>query len=178
LTVGTIEPRKAYAQVLDAFDALWRQGADTHLVIVGRAGWLVDEFVTRLRRHPEHGRRLFWFEDASDAVLRRLYRSSSLLLAASHGEGFGLPLSEAARHGLPLLLRDLPVFREAVGENAAYFRGEQPDDIARALERWFAADRAGEAPSSNRIACVDWAESARRLLATIENGDWHCVWEP
>src|SRR5207247_4537030 len=39
LVVGTIEPRKNHALILDVFDRLWAQGTNTNLVIVGRLGW-------------------------------------------------------------------------------------------------------------------------------------------
>jgi glycosyltransferase involved in cell wall biosynthesis len=53
LMVGTIEPRKGYDQTLAAFEELWRQGAERNLVIVGRAGWMIDKLLDRLRSHPE-----------------------------------------------------------------------------------------------------------------------------
>lgn len=44
--------------------------------------------------------------------------SSTCLIAASFGEGFGLPLIEAAQHGLPIMARDIAVFREVAKEYA------------------------------------------------------------
>jgi glycosyltransferase involved in cell wall biosynthesis len=98
LMVGTVEPRKAHAPVLAAFERLWQDGVDAHLVIVGKQGWMMEDLATRLRTHPERGVRLFWFEGASDELLERLYAASTALIAASRGEGFGLPIVEAARH--------------------------------------------------------------------------------
>ena len=121
LMVGTIEPRKGHAHVLDAFDRLWSRGLDVNLVIVGAEGWrhlrpnmrrIIPQIIARLRSHPEWGRRLFWVNRASDEYLEKIYATSSCLIAAAEGEGFGLPLIEAARHGLPIIARDIPVFRE------------------------------------------------------------------
>ncbi len=136
LIVGTVEPRKGHAQALAAFESLWRGGADWNLVVVGKQGWMVDELADRMRGHREQGHRLFWYEGASDEWLDMLYANVDVLLAASLGEGYGLPLIEAARHGVPLLLRDLPVFREVAGEHATYFSGPSPDVLARALTAW------------------------------------------
>ena len=47
---------------------------------------------------------------------------SDVLVAPSRGEGFGLPLIEAAQHKLPIFARDIPVFREVAGENAFFFQ--------------------------------------------------------
>jgi glycosyltransferase involved in cell wall biosynthesis len=121
LMVGTLEPRKGHAQVLGAFEKLWQDGADLNLIIVGKKGWLVDVLEDRLRKHKELGKRLFWLEGASDEFLTKIYATSTCLIAASYGEGFGLPLIEAAKHKLPIICRDIPVFREVASEHAFYF---------------------------------------------------------
>lgn len=136
LTVGTVEPRKGHAQALEAFEALWRDGAPFHWIIAGKPGWNVELLVERLRQHPEQGRRLHWLKGPDDRVLASLYRECDVLLAPSFGEGYGLPVAEAGRMGTPLLLRDLPIFREVAGERAQYFSGEDPQVLAKALLDW------------------------------------------
>ncbi|MDI1295945.1 MAG: glycosyltransferase, partial [bacterium] len=91
LSVGTIEPRKAQAQLLDAFDLLWQQGDDVYLVLVGKKGWMVDDLIKRFDAHAERERRFFWFDAADDTMLAALYEAADCLIAPSHGEGFGLP---------------------------------------------------------------------------------------
>ena len=78
LTVGTIEPRKGHAQVLDAFELLWKEGVDANLVIVGKQGWMVEALAKRLRSHPERNKCLFWLEGISDEYLENLYAASTL----------------------------------------------------------------------------------------------------
>ena len=46
------------------------------------------------------------------------FPNSACLIAASFGEGFCLPLIEAAKHDLPMIARDIPVFREVAGQSA------------------------------------------------------------
>lgn len=173
LMVGTIEPRKGYAQALSAFEKLWAQGTDADLVIVGRQGWMVDELATRMRTHPEYGKHLFWFEGADDDTLRKLYGASSALLLASEGEGFGLPLIEAAQHKLPLITRDLPVFREVAGDNAYYFSGTSTDALADAMQEWLDLYAAGCAPSSEGVRWITWTESAQQLLNAVLKQNWY-----
>jgi len=103
LMVGTVEPRKGHAQALAAVEALWKADVDLNLVIIGKEGWRTQRLARQLRRHPERNRRLYWLEGASDALLLQLYARASALLAASFAEGFGLPLIEAARQGLPIM---------------------------------------------------------------------------
>ncbi len=164
LMVGTIEPRKGYAQTLAAFEQLWERGSDVALVIVGRPGWKVEGLLERLKNHPETGRRLCWLPRASDQTLLALYENAAGLLFSSEGEGFGLPLIEAAQHRLPILARDLPVFREVAREHAAYFSGTSPQALAEALETWLAALASGQAPRSQGMPFITWAESYRRML--------------
>jgi glycosyltransferase involved in cell wall biosynthesis len=122
--------------VLDAMERLWADGEHHELVIVGRQGWKTDQLSQRLHGHPQHGRRLHWLEGADDYLLASLYRDCDVLVMASSGEGFGLPIVEAGRAGCGLLLRDIPVFREIAGNAAEYFEGTDADAVAQALRRW------------------------------------------
>jgi glycosyltransferase involved in cell wall biosynthesis len=175
LMVGTIEPRKGHAQTISAFDLLWQHGLDVNLVIVGRAGWMVDHVIERLRTHPQTGKRLFWFDKVSDELLLQLYQSATCLIAASEGEGFGLPLVEAARHKVPIVARDLPVFKEVGGAHAHYFSGNTPEELADALSHWLAMREQNSVAMSEHIQQLTWAQSAEQLLRGIQ-GDWLFAW--
>lgn len=168
LLVGTIEPRKGYAQTLDAFELLWSEGIDINLAIVGKQGWLMDGLCLRLRTHTELNSRLFWLEGISDEYLEQLYATSTCLLAASEGEGFGLPLIEAAQHELPVLARDLPVFREVAREHALYFAGTEPSMLASGVRLWLEAHQTGRAPASSSMPRLDWHQSCKQLLSAME----------
>ncbi|MEY4231716.1 MAG: hypothetical protein RLZZ362_2565, partial [Actinomycetota bacterium] len=169
LMVGTIEPRKRHRQVLNAFELLWDRGGTAELVIVGRRGWMMDDFIDRLRTHPRAGSLLHWFEDADDETLAGLYRSSAALVAASIGEGFGLPLIEASRFGLPIIARDLPVFREVAGDHAVYFSGDTPGDIAGALDEWLSRRSSGDVPVTAGMTWNTWQASADQLLRALRS---------
>ncbi|QGM45732.1 glycosyltransferase family 4 protein [Methylocystis heyeri] len=164
LGVSTLEPRKGYAIALDAFDKLWREGADASYVIVGREGWLVSALKRRILSHPEYGRRLFWLDNAGDADLRQLYSSAHALVFASIAEGYGLALAEAAHYGLPAIVSDIPVFREIAGDSAAYFQLGDADMLALRLREALAAPKTAPA-----IPIVSWREATENLLAMIES---------
>jgi glycosyltransferase involved in cell wall biosynthesis len=167
LAVGTIEPRKAYAQILDAFEQLWQAGEQVNLVIVGKPGWKVDGLADRLRGHAERGKRLFWLEGVSDEYLEQIYSVATCLIAASWGEGFGLPLIEAAQHRVPILARDIPVFREVAGENAYYFEGVEALSLAQAVREWLALNTRGAAPQSAEMPFKTWRQSADSLARIL-----------
>lgn len=171
LMVGTLEPRKGYEQVLNAFEHLWAiQDLQANLVIVGKQGWMVDDLVDRLRQHPELGKRLFWLEGISDEYLERVYAVGACLIAASEGEGFGLPLIEAARHDIPIIARDLPVFREVAGPHALYFSGDATA-IAQSVTEWLQLFSQGRHPSSTKMPYLTWQQSAEQFKAALLEGN-------
>jgi len=178
LMVGTVEPRKGHAQTLAAFERLWSQGREVNLLIIGKPGWLMDELLAHMRNHPERGKRLFWYEQAADDLLLGAYARASALIMASEGEGFGLPLIEGAHHGLPLVARDLPVFREIAGEHAHYFSGYDPQSLARSLDQWLALDAQGRAPQSDGMRWMTWSKATRQLVERVRLQHWVHAWLP
>jgi glycosyltransferase involved in cell wall biosynthesis len=176
LMVGTVEPRKGYMQTIGAFTQLWREGVDVNLVIVGREGWQglpddmrrdIPQTIEQLRIHPELNKRLLWLNGISDEYLEKVYAASTCLIAASYGEGFGLPLIEAAQHKLPIFARDIPVFREVAGDAAFYFSGTQPEELASILKNWLTIHSAGSQPKPENMSWLTWKQSAERLMKII-----------
>ena len=164
LVVGTIEPRKGHRQMLDALEWLWAEGVDINLVFVGQTGWMVDALVERMGQHPELGRRFFWLEGISDEYLLSVYRSVTCLVASSEGEGFGLPTIEAARAGLPIVARDLPVNREICSHFARYFSSDTPVELGGFLRQWLQDWRNEIVPDSSKVTLLTWRESAEKLF--------------
>jgi glycosyltransferase involved in cell wall biosynthesis len=168
LVVGTLEPRKGHDMVLDEFDQLWRRGLDVNLVFVGRLGWKIEALARRVLRHPQLNRRLLWLNGISDEYLDAVYSASTALIAASVVEGFGLPLVEAARHGLPVIARDIPVFREVGGDGVVYFDGSRPGRLAQAVDELLGSAGSRERKrGSAGIAIQTWEESARKVCDLI-----------
>lgn len=167
LMVGTIEPRKAQLEVLQAFDKLWNEGLDINLVFVGKFGWLNDSFVSSLNSHKELDHRLFWLKGISDEYLEEVYRSSDCLISASYGEGFGLPIIEAAIKNIPVIARDIPVFREVAGKGACYFSDNQ--SISSTIELWLDMQYNNRHPEPSEIKWLTWAESTNMLLNRLIN---------
>lgn len=167
LMVGTIEPRKGYAEVLDAFEQLWAKGQDINLVMVGKEGWFVDALIKKLKSHKEKGKRLFWFSRVSDEYLALLYQKCHCLIAASYGEGFGLPLIEASQKRLPIIARDIPVFKEVAGEYAHFFKSEGSDSLSSAIDAWLVLFEQGRHPQSSNMPHLTWQESAKQLIDSI-----------
>lgn len=89
------------------------------------------------------------------------------MIAASEGEGFNLPLIEAARHGAPMMVRDIPVFREVAGESAYYFFCPESAALALSVLEWLTLNEQGRAPLPNEMKWVTWAEGAAQLVESL-----------
>lgn len=165
LAVGTVEPRKDYRTILAAFEELWEDGQDVALFIVGKHGWNVETLVARLKNHERTGERLFWLEGLSDADLQALIENCDALIQASLAEGFGLPVVEAGSKGKPLLLSDIPVFREIAGDEAEYFSPQVPGELADIIRRGLKDGVVWKTPAG--IHSMTWAQSSQRLLLIL-----------
>ena len=172
LMVGTIDPRKSHADALAAMEILWAQDLDLGLCIAGKEGWMVGELLKRLRNHPASGRRLFFVEHPSDAEIDFLYRQAAGLLMLSKGEGFGLPLVEAAHHGIPIVCSNLPVFREIAGEFATYVEAGDAQALAAQLAQWWQRRFDGQLPTTHDMPRLTWGQSAEALLDVIIDNNW------
>jgi len=167
LMLDTLEPRKGHTQVLDAFEQLWQNGENINLIIVGKQGLMTENLVERLFHHSERSKRLYWFDSISDEYLEKVLATTTCLIAASHGEGFGLPLIEAAQHKLPIIVREIPVFREVAGDHAYYFDSEDPEALADAIKDWIKLYEKGRHPTSHNMPWLTWKESAAQLMDVL-----------
>lgn len=163
LCVGTLEPRKGQSQVLSAFDVLWQQGLPANLILVGKQGWHVEEFIERIKSHPELNKKLFWLDSISDEFLKEIYASAYCLIAASKGEGFGLPIIEAMKYNLPIIARDIPVFREIAGDKATYFVGTTAHALAIHLQELVSLNKKPLKNKHQSDSWLTWFESAQSV---------------
>lgn len=168
LSIGTIEPRKGHAQVLSAFESLWAKGVDVNLVFIGKQGWMVEPLIEQLKTHVELDKRFFWLENVSDEYLEAIYAASDCLIAASHAAGFGLPLIEAARHKLPIIARDIPIFRE-ISKQYTYFFDDlsDPQVIFTSINEWLKLNAVGNSPQSWKIPWLNWTQSTQQLIENV-----------
>lgn len=168
LIVSTLEPRKGHDQVLEAFDIIWDAGLTPNLVFVGKKGWKVDELVSRIKNHKYFNKYLFWFDNLSDFQVVEIYQESTALINASYGEGFGLPIVEASHFGLPLILRELPIFREIAGNEAWYFTAKTPNELSDSLLKWIKNYDIGNITSPVSLKTYQWEETCHEIISIFE----------
>ncbi|MCA3371599.1 MAG: glycosyltransferase family 4 protein [Roseomonas sp.] len=122
LCLGTIEPRKNHLLLLH----IWRELAQTlgdaapKLMLVGRRGWENENILDMLERCPALTGKVMELSGLPDAAVAGLLQGARALLFPSFAEGYGLPLAEALRHGVPAICADLPALREVGAEVPEY----------------------------------------------------------
>jgi glycosyltransferase involved in cell wall biosynthesis len=123
VVLGTIEPRKNHALLLDVWEAMAAQGhAVPGLVIAGRRGWADAALLTRLDRLCAQLPQIVELPRLDDGAVASLLLGSEALLFPSLAEGFGLPPVEAAALGIPVFAADLSVTREVLGDYPVYLQ--------------------------------------------------------
>jgi len=112
---------------------------------------------------------LVFHDGASDEVYRDVLGSATALVSGSRDEGFGLPLVEAMALGTPLVVSDIPVFREVGGDAGAYVDPDDVDGFVAAVHALDDPDTWAERSTAARIraASYDWDTSAKTLLALL-----------
>lgn len=167
LMVGSIEPRKMHAFVLDAFEQLWRRGRRARLVIVGRQGWKTEALLQRIAKHSRLGTDLHLLRNATDDDLAECYRRADVLIMASQVEGFGLPIVEGLHWGLKVLCSDIPVFREVGNGHASYFRLDDVSTLVRLLESYCTLGHKPERKVS--VTGRSWRESTEMMFDALND---------
>jgi glycosyltransferase involved in cell wall biosynthesis len=171
LSVGTVQPRKNYQMLIQAFAAVAADWPHT-LAIAGGKGWLYEEMLAEVDRQNLTGRvRFIGFVD--DADLPALYTGADLFLFPSLYEGFGLPLLEAMACGVPVLTSDascLPevvVNKESGVETAVLLSPHLPHSWSQAIHHLLgdesACDRLRQA-GQQQATRFTWQRAAGQLI--------------
>ena len=104
-----------------------------------------------------------------DEAYRPLLAGAVALVSASRDEGFGLPIVEAMAEGTPVVVSDIPIFRETAADAGGFFDPDSPESFAAAVRElddarvWHARSVA----AAERSRGFDWAEAARTLLEVL-----------
>ena len=175
LAVGTLQPRKNYTRLIQAFSSLVIRHPSVHLVIAGGPGWLSDSIFAEVERLRLPGRVLFpGF--VTDADLPALYSAARALAYPSIYEGFGLPLLEAMACGTPVVTSTAACLPEIAGGAALLVSPTDVDALAHALDQLLSAETLRAdliAKGLARAREFTWAQAAKEVLGlyarVIEN---------
>jgi glycosyltransferase involved in cell wall biosynthesis len=167
LLVSTIEPRKGHGLMQVVWSRLLKEGIpqklDVTLVLVGRAGWLIDGLVESLLS----SQRIAVLDEVEDAVLAGLYDGADFCIYPSEYEGYGLPVVEALARGKAVLASDVGVVPEIQSPLLKRLPARDKEVWHQAIRTWLTspeivprADAAFDHPT--------WQQAAARVFAVID----------
>jgi glycosyltransferase involved in cell wall biosynthesis len=151
LAVGTLEPRKNLARLVDAAQRL-----GVELRVVGAPGWGGVEV---------GGNGVRWLGEVPDEELAALYRGASVFCYPSLYEGFGIPVLEAMRCGAPVVTSAGTVMEEVADGAAELVDPLDPASIAAGIERALGRREELAAAGRDRAQRFTWAAAAEATLA-------------
>ena len=131
--VGTIEPRKDVATLVEAFSAVAARHPDALLVLAGGRGWGADD-VDAAITVSGLGRRIVRTGYVGDEDIPALLRSATAVVYPSLYEGFGLPALEALACGAPLVTTRGTAMEEVAGDSALLVPTASPGLLAEVLD--------------------------------------------
>lgn len=132
LSIGTVQPRKNYERLIEAFHRLQIPGLK--LVIAGGKGWLDSGVYARVTDLSLQDR-VHFLGFAADEALPALYSAASVFAFPSLYEGFGLPVIEAMACGTPVVCSNTSSVPEVAGDAALLIDPFDIDGLSVALRR-------------------------------------------
>jgi len=133
LSMGTMEPRKNLARLIEAFSLVRSElEISPKLVVVGRKGWMTEDVRTAYAE-ANLCDAVIWTGFLPTSVVLSLMKNASLYVMPSLYEGFGLPLVTAMSYGTPIAASDAGSIPEVVGDAAALFDPYDVRSIADAV---------------------------------------------
>jgi glycosyltransferase involved in cell wall biosynthesis len=175
LFVGTIEPRKGHAMLMDVWSRLLAQGLlqrrDFKLVFVGRRGWMVEDLLRQIADTSAFEGTLLHFADMDDEGLARLYHAAAFCVFPSLYEGFGLPVVEAFAYGKAMIASTGGALPETVGNLSPCLPPTDPQAWFDMMKRWIEDDSARVAYEERirrSFQHPDWKQAAARLFEAVD----------
>lgn len=169
LTVGTLEPRKNIARLIEAF--AFSSRGDARLVIVGKKGWDYEDIFTAIQKYHLQDAVIF-LDYVEHEQLVALYNACLFFIMPSVYEGFGLPPLEAMRCGAPVAVSQTTSLPEVVGDAGILFDPYSIEDMRAKMNLLF--DKPVfrtdlQHKSFEQSKQFTWNRTASEILEIIEN---------
>ena len=173
LYVGTLQPRKNLARMMQAFYQLAAEPAlaDVQLVLAGKRGWLYDDLFAQVARLGLSERVIFPGYIADQALPALLSGALGFVFPSLY-EGFGIPVLEAQACGVPVMTSNNSSLPEVAGDAALLVDPHDVDAIAEAMYK-LVTDDALRAELVRRgfenVKRFSWEKCARETLKVLES---------
>jgi glycosyltransferase involved in cell wall biosynthesis len=165
LFVGTLEPRKNLAGLIQAWNEVKDEFKRTFLVIVGATGTVFGPL--KLHGAPE---RILFLGYVDDEDLPGIYANAQALILPSFDEGFGLPALEAMASGTPVIFSDGGALPEVVGNAGMIFKLSEAGSLATALREILSNQQLHislKEKGLTRAELFSWQATAERVWNTL-----------
>lgn len=169
VSIGSLHPRKNIARLLGAFDQVAEAEPDARLVIVGEAFWWdarMKEAMARLKNKEK----VVFTGRLGQQELHTVLADARALAFVSYFEGFGIPVAEAMRCGVPVVAANATSLPEVAGDAAVYCDPFSTESIAQALLHVW-----NDAPLRERLAQAGMQRAARYTWHRSAQALWACV---
>ena len=166
LFVGTIQPRKNIARMVEAISQI----PELELIVVGKKGWQYEGILDSPRKFGVENRVKF-LEFVPDEELSELYKNAICFVLPSLYEGFGLPILEAMKYGCPVVTSNTSSLPEAGGDAALYFDPEDSSDIAEKIKKLLSDDKLKEdmiEKGYKQAKKFSWEKAAKETLHVLK----------
>jgi glycosyltransferase involved in cell wall biosynthesis len=168
LFVGTLQPRKNIARLIEAFSKI---KTDIELVIVGKKGWLYEEILAAPKKYGVENKVKF-LDSVSNEELPYFYQNAVSFVLPSLYEGFGLPVLEAMKYGCPVVISNISSLPEVGGDAVLYVDPQSVDDIKNKLELIINDEKLRKElieKGYKQVKKFSWEKTARETLRVLEN---------
>lgn len=161
LTVSSLDPRKNLHTVFKAFNAAPPKGVK--LILAGKSSPLFN-----FKNYDDIEIESIGY--VSNEKLSNLYRNASVFIYLSYYEGFGIPPLEAMSCGCPVILSDIPVFREIYGDAALFVKPDDIFEVKNAIDLILNHEKLRKElieKGYEKVKEFDWKKSASKLNEII-----------
>lgn len=127
--LGNLKKHKGIDVLLDAYAKLLDNGIKKPLTIIGKLNFRTkDDSI--LKKVKKFGNQVHIKSDSSDEDVYSIISHSEVLVSPSYYEGFGLPPLEALYLGTPVIISDIPVYREVYKDlPVTFFKSGNATDL-------------------------------------------------
>ncbi len=171
LFVGTIEPRKKHSLVFEAFLELRKNHPKLHLVLIGKVGWGVEQFVNTLNAHPLKNKNIHHLSAIDDITLEQFYKNAYLVTYLSDYEGYGLPVAESLRYRNITITSKNSSMCEAGGDFADYLQNNDKIALIKLVSSYLQNKDIYQAKKENittHYKPISWDDFYSRVLTKLQ----------
>lgn len=177
LSVGTLQPRKNYVRLIEAFAGFLKKNkqrfGEIDLVIVGKKGWLYEEILAAPSKFGIASRVKF-LDFVADPDLASLYENALCFALPSLYEGFGLPVLEAMARKVPVVVSRVSSLPEIAGKAAVYVDPDDTESITRGLlsavrDRNLMQGKWRTKKGLEQVSKFTWENAAKKTLEVLED---------